>query len=82
MIVVALFCQCVFLGMILFGDIGFDLPGRYGLDFGHLIWFAAGFGVSWLLGMITSIRKRHWGWLGVHALMPIVGLAGVWILGL
>jgi uncharacterized membrane protein len=51
----ALTIQVLAVFVIIFGDIGFDRPGRFGLTFGHLlallgIWFAAtcaGFWLSW-----------------------------------
>ena len=49
----ALTIQVLAVSVIIFGDIGFDRPGRFGLTFGHLLallglWFAATFAGFWL----------------------------------
>lgn len=61
--------------VVVFGDIGFDRPGRFGLDFGHLVLFIApAWCVAALGGLILSLRagKR---WLLIQVLllaMPLV----------
>ena len=55
--------------VVVFGDIGFDRPGRFGLDFGHLVFFLAPvWCVAALGGLVFSLRagKR---WLLIQALL-------------
>ena len=75
----ALTTQVLAVSVIIFGDIGFDRPGRFGLSFGHLLallglWFAATFAGFWLSW------SRNWSslfWLQclVFSLLVCGGLA-------
>lgn len=57
--------------VLCFGDIGFDHPGRYGLDYGDGFWLLVFYAVTLLLGLVVAIKlKRYW-WLGVQFL-PIL----------
>lgn len=38
----------------MFGDIGFDHPGKYGLSFDHLIYLAITYAVLSLAGLVAS----------------------------
>ena len=38
----------------MFGDIGFDHPGKYGLSFDHLIFLAITYAVLSLAGLVAS----------------------------
>ena len=54
--------------VLIFGDFGFDHPGRFGLDFGHLL----GVGIIGLFAAVVgggaAISSRRWWWLaGVFA---------------
>ena len=67
--------------VVVFGDIGFDRPGRFGLDFGHLVYFLAPvWCVATLGGLVLSLRAgRRWLLIQVLLLaMPLVafGLDG------
>ena len=48
--------------VVVFGDIGFDRPGRFGLDFGHLVFFLAPVWCAAALGgLILSLRAgKRW----------------------
>ena len=61
--------------VVVFGDIGFDRPGRFGLDFGHLVFFLAPvWCVAALGGLVFSLRagKR---WLLIQALLLALSVA-------
>jgi len=72
---------CGFQGLIvivlLFGDIGFDRPGRFGLDFGHLLLLLV---VDTLLiawAVTIAIRARSWPLAGIQALLLLATAASV-----
>jgi hypothetical protein len=54
-VVVQFACALIFV----FGDIGFDRPGRFGLAFDHLLILAAVYLVALLLGIASSIKTRR-----------------------
>ena len=61
--------------VVVFGDIGFDRPGRFGLDFGHLVFFIApAWCVAAIVGLIRSLRAgKRWFLIQVLLLaMPLV----------
>lgn len=61
--------------VVVFGDFGFDRPGRFGLDFGHLVFFLAPvWCVVALGGLVLSLRAgRRWFLIQVLLLaMPLV----------
>ena len=72
---VAYCAQLLAVLVAVFGDIGFDRPGRFGLDFGHLvlvigpIWCAAALG-----GLVLSLRAgKRWVLIQLFLLaMPLV----------
>lgn len=57
--------------VVLFGDIGFDHPGRFGLDFGHALLILALFLILWSLGLWKAARARSWALLGAQLVLPI-----------
>ncbi len=57
-IIALLLIQCIIVIVILFGDIGFDHPGKYGLDFGHFILLAIGFIISFIWVIVEVIKKE------------------------
>lgn len=72
---------CGFQGLVVivlfFGDIGFDRPGRFGLDFGHLLLLLVVdvFLIAWALTI--AIRARSWPYVGVQALLLLAASASV-----
>ena len=61
--------------VVVFGDIGFDRPGRFGLDFGHLVYFLAPvWGVAALGGLVLSLRAGR-RWLLIQVLLLAMPLA-------
>jgi hypothetical protein len=67
--------------VLLLGDIGFDRPGRFGLDFGHLLLIAAAFAVLWSIGTWRAVRLELWPVLCLQILIPLAALAGLMRLG-
>ena len=46
--------------IILFGDIGFDFPGKFGLDFGHLLLILLFEGGSVIFLFCLSMNMKTW----------------------
>lgn len=63
--------------VIVFGDIGFDKPGRFGLAFGTLLVCGGALVVASLVGLVWSARKRAWGAALMHLLLPFVAFGGL-----
>lgn len=65
--------------VLVFGDIGFDKPGRFGLDFEHALWL----GVVWLaaagLGVVLACRMRRPGPAAIQGVLILLAL-GFWLL--
>jgi hypothetical protein len=55
---IALIVQILALLVLMFGDIGFDKPGRFGLDFGHLLILAALWFVAVCSGFIAAWKME------------------------
>ena len=53
-------CQLLFLGLLAFGDIGFDHRGRLGFDFDHLVCFSCTYIMLLALGLICALSERSW----------------------
>lgn len=51
--------QGLALFVLVFGDIGFDKPGRWGLDYGHALLLVGLWIVACILGLVTAIRMRR-----------------------
>ena len=70
---------CGFQGLIvivlLFGDIGFDRPGRFGLDFGHLLLLLAVDLILMAWTVTIAIRTRSWLYAGVQTLLLLAVVA-------
>jgi len=69
--------QCLFLLVLLFGDIGFDLRGRYGLSFNHFILFCSLYGVALIAGLSCTIADKSWKMTGVQILIPVFILIAI-----
>ena len=64
--------QVLGVAVVVFGDVGFDKPGRFGLDFGHLLLLAAAEAALLIALAVLSIVNKKW-WPGVSSLI-IVGI--------
>jgi hypothetical protein len=52
-----------------FGDIGFDKPGRFGLDFGHFLLLMLVQGCLFVAVTSIVIRKKWWVYFSVPFLL-------------
>lgn len=66
--------QAVFLTILVFGDIGFDHPGRFGLDFTGGVFVAFLYAVVFITGIVVAIRSRAWGSLLTQIVIPLAFL--------
>lgn len=66
-------CQLVLCGLLMFGDIGFDKAGRYGMDYDSGIIIVGLYGLVLLAGLIVAFGKKRWV-LGCIQLVPILAL--------
>lgn len=70
-----LWAEVVLVLVFLLGDIGFDRPGRFGLDFGHALLILGLFLLLWLVGAWMAVRCRSWTMLGAQLALPLVAMA-------
>ena len=71
--------QILIVLILLFGDIGFDVPGRFGLDFGHLLLLLLGDFILIVWAVSIAIRARSWLYAGVQMLLLAVAALGVFV---
>lgn len=74
-IAICLALQVASVAVLVFGDIGFDHPGRFGLSFNHGIYFTVIYSVSLLLGFVFAIKKRSRKIATVQIAIPILLVA-------
>ena len=75
LIAVCIALQFASLAVLVFGDIGFDHPGRFGLSFNHGIFFTVSYLVSLIAGSVFAIKKRNWKIATVQIAIPILLVA-------
>jgi len=63
------------MAVLLFGDIGFDHPGRFGMSFGHGIVLSILYLVALISGLVLSCMKRKGNTVVLQAMIPLL-LAG------
>lgn len=66
--------QLIFLMVLVFGDIGFDHPGRFGLAIEHGMLVAFLYLVTLIGGIVLAVRKRAWGLLLAQFVLPLAVL--------
>ncbi len=59
--------------LILFGDIGFDKPGKYGLDFSALLPIGAVYLIALLSGVVLALLKKRW-FVASSQFLPILAV--------
>jgi hypothetical protein len=64
--------QCLIMGVVTFGDIGFDRPGRFGLDFDHFVLLAAGYLGLLGAGLIYAGLWKQWRWIAIQVATPLL----------
>jgi hypothetical protein len=52
--------QALCWSIFLFGDIGFDRPGKYGLDYPALVVIGAVYAVALVSGIVLGVMKKRW----------------------
>ncbi len=67
---VILALQLFIIAIFVFGDIGFDFPGAFGLDFDHFIILAGMYGVLFVVGFIRSIKRAETKWMLAQLAAP------------
>ncbi|MEO2036326.1 MAG: hypothetical protein ABGZ35_29990, partial [Planctomycetaceae bacterium] len=73
--IVATVVAVVLLAVLLFGDIGFDRPGRFGMSYGHGILLSALYVIALISGLACSYVKRKWKATFPQLLMPLLLVA-------
>ncbi len=68
---ILLLLQAALATVLCFGDIGFDHPGRYGLDFDDAVKLLGFYAAALLLGLVVATKLGRSWWLGVQ-LLPIL----------
>lgn len=64
--------QLALLGVLIFGDIGFDHPGKYGLDFDNLVSLVAFYIASLLVGVVYAAYWRRWKLVSLQLATPVL----------
>ena len=72
MIAVLTIAQALLMAVLLFGDIGFDRPGRFGMSFGHGILLSFLYLVVLIFGIVYSCVKRKWYTLFSQTMIPLL----------
>ena len=71
--------QCAVVLTLVFGDIGFDKPGRLGLDFDHFLILLFAQSCLVIVASTLAVRARRWRYLGVQFLLLVVTGLGIMI---
>lgn len=64
--------ECLLLAILVFGDVGFDRPGRYGLDFGDAILLVALYSGALICGVTYAVRRKQWRIAALQLAIPFV----------
>lgn len=75
----AIAAQVLIVAIVVFGDIGFDHPGRFGLDFGHLLLLGVLWLVTTVLGFVFAWQTRNRGPLVVQCGLLATIAGGAWL---
>jgi len=70
MLIVLLIIQLVSLVVLIFGDIGFDHPGRFGLSYEHGLFLSLVYGGALLAGLGLSFKRKKWFLFAPQLLIP------------
>ncbi len=72
---VLLCVQIALLALVQFGDIGFDHPGRLGLDFNDFVLICGVYGIVLIAGVACSIVTKRWKSAALQICIPLAMLA-------
>jgi hypothetical protein len=64
--------QCVVIVVLQFGDIGFDKPGRFGLDYDDAIKLLVLYGALLVAGLCWAAVTRRWRLLALQLALPLL----------
>jgi hypothetical protein len=67
--------QVIALGVLAFGDVGFDKPGRFGLSFEHGVLCMAAYAGALITGIVVALRRRRWVIAGGQGIVPLLLIA-------
>lgn len=67
--------QLFICAVIVFGDVGFDHPGRFGLDFEHFLLLAGLQICLMLLSVVLAIWQRRGAFLAVPVIIVLLAVA-------
>lgn len=66
--------QLLGLAVLLFGDVGFDKAGRFGLDFRHILLIAAVEIIAFIAAIWLSVVRKSWVPVSMSACILFVGI--------
>lgn len=66
--------QLLGLAVLLFGDVGFDKAGRFGLDFRHFLLIAAAEIIAFIAAIWLSVVRKSWVPVSMSACILFVGV--------
>jgi hypothetical protein len=75
----AIAAQVLLVAIVALGDIGFDHPGRFGLDFGHLLLLALLWLLATMLGFVFAWKARTPGLLTLQCALSVATTVGGWV---
>lgn len=64
--------QCLVILVLFFGDIGFDKPGKWGLDFEHFLILSLVQGCLFIAAVVTILRSKKWIYASVQIFLALV----------
>jgi hypothetical protein len=67
--------QASLIALVCLGEIGFDHPGKYGLDFDAFLVIAAFYMIALLVGLVRSCVRKEWKFVAVQLVLPLSLLA-------
>jgi hypothetical protein len=70
--------QFLIVAVLCFGDIGFDRPGRFGLDFGDFLLLMASYLAVLGWGLAYAAFNKQWRWMAIQGMFPLVAYAAVY----
>ena len=67
--------QTICCSLALFGDIGFDKPGKYGMDYSALVVIGWVYAIALISGLVVGFMKKLW-LVSMSQFLPIVYVLG------
>ena len=73
----SLIIQTIIILMVTFIDFGFDHPGQFGLDFGHLLLCVSIFSILFFIGLVRAIIHRRASFFIMQLALLAFGFLGI-----